>query len=147
MGFLDDVKKGANNLGSSINNTVNSAQSGQRVSNLLHDLGALTWAAKTGQGGPDDAQEWARIEGELNQLAADGTAIDLHLKTAAVPPPPPPAPDAAAPAPPRPRLPRLPRRSCAAARACRSRPAAPAPPPAPAAPAAPAGGSFTLDDL
>ncbi len=120
MGFLDDLKKGANDLGSSISGSVNSTSGPQRVANLLHDLGALTWAAKTGQGGPDDSEEWARIEAELNQLAADGTAIDVKLKTAAAPPPPPPA--AATPAPPAPPAPDA---------AAPPAPAAPAPLPQP----------------
>ena len=55
MGFLDDVKKGASNLGNSINTSVSGQQTSHRVGNLLHDLGALTWAAKIGQAGPDDA--------------------------------------------------------------------------------------------
>jgi hypothetical protein len=149
MGFLDDLKKGANDLGSSISGSVNSTSGPQRAANLLHDLGALTWAAKTGQGGPDDAEEWARIEAELNQLAADGTAVDVKLKTAVAPPPPPPA--AAAPAPPAPpaadsAAPPAPP-APAAADGPPAPPPAPVAPPAPPAPAAPTGGSFTLDDL
>ncbi|HVN50105.1 MAG TPA: hypothetical protein VMT43_01665, partial [Acidimicrobiales bacterium] len=123
MGFLDDLKKGANDLGNSINSSVSGTQSANRVGNLLHDLGALTWAAKTGQAGPNDATEWARIEAELNEIAASGGAVDVSLKTAAAPAPPPPT--APAPPPPPPAA------------------AAPAPPPptgaaeAPAAPASP----------
>ncbi len=158
MGFLDDLKKGANDLGNSISGTVGNAQSGQKASNLLHDLGALTWAAKVGQGGPNDSEEWARIEAELTQLAADGTVIDLKLKTSAAPPPPPPGPAAEAPAPPPADAPAAPTpppapdapAAAAAPPAAAAAPPAPAPPPAPdapAAPAAPAGGSFTLDDL
>ena len=101
MGFLDDVKKGASNLGNSINTSVSGQQTSHRVSNLLHDLGALTWAAKIGQAGPDDATEWARIEAELTEIATAGGAVDVSLKTGATPPPPPPpaAADARDPAP------------------------------------------------
>ena len=120
MGFLDDVKKGASNLGNSINSSVSGQQTSHRVSNLLHDLGALTWAAKIGQAGPDDATEWARIEAELTEIAPAGGAVDVSLKTGATPPPPPPpaAADAAAPPPP-------------------AAPDAPAPPPPPAPPRPP----------
>lgn len=148
MGFLDDVKKGANSLSESINSSVKGTQTKHQASSLLHDLGVLSWKSRTGQGGADDATELARIESELAELVAAGTVIDLTLKTVPPPPPPPPA-AAAAPAPPAPP---------AAEGAAPPPPAAPAPPapappaaeaPAPAPPpAAPAsGGSFTLDDL
>ena len=167
MGFLDDIKKGASDLGNSINSSVSGAQGAQRATNLLHDLGALTWAAKTGQAGPNDSEEWARIEAELTAMADGGQTVDVSLKTSATPPPPPPAaaapapppPAAAAPAPPAPPAPPAapappaPPAAEAPAEAptppAAEAPAPPAPPAAPApAPAAPAsGGSFTLDDL
>src|SRR6185436_13089143 len=112
MGFLDDVKKGANSLSESINSSVKGTQTKHQASSLLHDLGVLSWRSRTGQSGPDDATELARIESELAEIVAAGTAIDLTLKTAAPPPPPPPAaaappapPTAAAPAPPAPPAP------------------------------------------
>jgi hypothetical protein len=150
MGFLDDVKKGASNLGNSLNTSVSGQQTSHRVGNLLHDLGALTWAAKIGQAGPDDATEWARIEAELTEIASAGGAIDVSLKTGSAPPPPPPPAATDAPAPPPPpaaaEAPAPPPPAAAP-----PPPAAPAPPatPAPPAPPAPAppGGSFTLDDL
>jgi hypothetical protein len=98
MGFLDDIKKGADNLSTSINSSVNDNQTKGRVTNLLRDLGSLTWAARTGQSGPDDAHEIARIEAELTDIVATKGALDLSIKTAPAPPPPPPA--AATPPPP-----------------------------------------------
>ncbi len=174
MGFLDDVKKGASNISDSINSSVKSTQTKHQASSLLHDLGVLSWKSRTGQAGADDATELARIEGELAELVAAGTVVDLTLKTAAAPPPPPPAAPAtaAAPAPPAagdaaPPPPAAPAPPPPAAEApAPPPPAAPAPPPpaaesptpppppapAPPAPAPPAdapasGGSFTLDDL
>ena len=148
MGFLDDVKKGASNLGNSINSSVSGTQTAHRVTNLLHDLGALTWAAKIGQAGPDDATEWARIEAELTEISQGGGSVDVSLKTSAAPPPPPPPPagaDASAPPPPPAAAPAPP--PPAAADAPAPPPPPPAPPSAPASPPPPAGGSFTLDDL
>jgi hypothetical protein len=98
MGFLDDLKKGADNLSESINSTVKGTQDKHQASSLLHDLGVLTWKSRTGQTGPDDDTERARIERELADLIAAGTTIELALKSAAPPPPPPPA----APSPPPP---------------------------------------------
>ena len=92
MGFLDDVKKGANSLSESINSSVKGTQTKHQASSLLHDLGVLSWKSRTGQTGADDATELARIEGELAELVAAGTVVDLTLKTAAPPPPPPPRP-------------------------------------------------------
>ncbi|MGZ4757967.1 MAG: hypothetical protein ACXV95_02790 [Acidimicrobiales bacterium] len=166
MGFLDDVKKGASSLSDSINSSVKGTQAKHQASSLLHDLGVLTWRSRTGQPGADDAAELARIEGELADLVAAGSEVDLTLKTAAPPPPPPPAPaapaDAASAAPPPAATPPpapTPPAPPAADAAAPPPPAPPAPapaaeapaPPAPAPPAqpaeAPAPGGFTLDDL
>jgi hypothetical protein len=167
MGFLDDIKKGADNLSTSINSSVSDTQTKNRVTSLLRDLGSLTWAARTGQSDPTDADEQARIEAELADIVATKGALDLGLRTGAPPPPAPPAPPAgAAPAPPAPPA------SAAAPASAADAPAPPAPPappvaapappappapappaPAPPAPAAPATAepapesSFTLDDL
>jgi len=164
MGFLDDVKKGANSLSDSINSSVKGTQTKHQASSLLHDLGVLSWKSRTGQSGVDDATELARIEAELAELVAAGTVIDLNLKTAAAPPPPPPPapappvaetapppPAAAAPAPPAPPAPPADVAPPPPAPAPPAPASAPPAPPAPAeqAPASPpaSGGSFTLDDL
>src|SRR4051794_887048 len=106
MGFLDDIKKGANSLSDSINQSVQGTKTKNQASSLLHDLGVITWKARTGQSSSDDATEQARIEAELAELAAGETPPDLALKTAVAPPPPPPAPGAtAADAPPAPSAP------------------------------------------
>ena len=175
MGFLDDIKKGVDNVGSSINSSVSDNQTKSRVTNLLRDLGSLTWLARTGQSGPDDATEIIRIETELADIAATKGALDLSVKTVLAPPPPPPAapappapPVGAAPAPPAPPADTpfpldpdapVPHPDGVGSAAFPLDPDAPAPPPpAPNPPAAPnppgttpptpAGdASFTLDDL
>jgi len=149
MGFLDDIKKGADNLSTSINSSVSDNQTKGRVTNLLRDLGSLTWAARTGQAGPGDAAEIVRIETDLADIVATKGALDLSLKSVPAPPPPPASPAAAAappppapPAPPFPVDPDAPHGGSADPSTFPLDPDAPAPP-APPAPDA----SFTLDDL
>ena len=97
MGFLDDIKKGADNLSGSINSSVQGTQTKGRVNDLLHDLGVLSWATRTGQAVPDAGAQQARIEAELAEIAT-AAPLDLSLKTAPPPPPgavtPPPPPGA-----------------------------------------------------
>ena len=146
MGFLDDVKKGASNLGNSINSSVSGQQTAHRVGNLLHDLGALTWAVQHGQAGPDADGERARIEAELTEIAAGGGEIDLSLKTSAAPAPPSPPPSTA-PSPDGSSGPPPPPGAATPPPAAVTAPAPPAPAAPPPAAPAPAGGSYTLDDL
>ena len=122
-GFLDDVKKGANSLG--VDQLVGEGHPDEAPGVLLlHD-----WASCRSRGpvspAPTTPPSSPGIEGELAELVAAGTVVDLTLKTAyrlrprrPLPPPrgrPPPAGEAAAPA---------------AGRTCATGPPAPpAPPP------------------
>jgi hypothetical protein len=105
MGFLDDIKKGADNLSTSIGGSVSEAQTKSRVTALLRDLGSITWATRTGQSELTDAAEQVRIEAELADIVATKGALDLGLKTGAPPPPAPPPPAPPPPAPPPPARP------------------------------------------
>ena len=48
MGFLDDLKKGAKDLGSKASEATDDLQTDRKTDQLLHDLGALTWKAEHG---------------------------------------------------------------------------------------------------
>jgi hypothetical protein len=106
MGFLDDLKKGADNLGNKLNESF-SGQGGPTQSQadpLLRDLGALTFLDQTGRLTADQQPHVVRILSELQALEAQGLVIDLALRSAPPPPPraavgapPPPPPAASAP--------------------------------------------------
>ena len=49
MGFLDDLKKGANDLATSVNKGVSDTQSKYKTDHLIHDLGVLTYLEITGR--------------------------------------------------------------------------------------------------
>lgn len=137
MGFLDDLKKGADNLGNKLNDSF-SGQSGPTQSQadpLLRDLGALTFLDQTGRLTEDQQPHVVRILSELQALEAQGLVIDLALRSAPPPPPgaavgatPPPPAGAAAPVPPPPAGGAVPPPPPPAG-------VTTAPPPAPAAPA------------
>jgi hypothetical protein len=113
MGFLDDLKKGADNLGNKLNQGL-SGQSGPTQSQadpLLRDLGVLTYLDQMGRLSEDQQAHVTRVIGELQALEAQGLVLDVGLRSA-----PPPAPGAAATPPPP-----------------ASSDASPPPPPAPAA--------------
>jgi hypothetical protein len=122
MGFLDDLKKGADNLGNKLNQGL-SGQSGPTQSQadpLLRDLGVLTYLDQMGRLGEEQQAEVTRVLGELQSLEGQGLVLDVALRSAPPPPPgtaatPPPPAASGAPVPPPPA------------------PAATPPPPAPAA--------------
>ena len=100
MGFLDDLKKGADNLGNKLNESF-SGQGGPTQSQaepLLRDLGALTFLDQTGRLTAEQQPQVVRILGELQALEAQGLVIDVALRSA--PPPPPGAAVGATPPPP-----------------------------------------------
>jgi hypothetical protein len=111
MGFLDDLKKGADNLGNKLNESF-SGQGGPTQSQaepLLRDLGALTFLDQTGRLTEEQQPHVVRIIGELQALEAQGLVIDVALRSAPPPPPgaavgasPPPPPGASTPPPPAP---------------------------------------------
>jgi hypothetical protein len=109
MGFLDDLKKQADNLTTKVNQGLSGGAGGapgaRQAEPLFRDLGVLTYLA--GAGGLTDDQEAQRqrIVGELQALQGQGVALDLALRTAPPPPPgvgAPPPPGGAAPPPPPP---------------------------------------------
>jgi hypothetical protein len=93
MGFLDDLKKGANNLADSINRGVSSMQQsakpetppGPSPEMLLRDLGVLSYLDHTGRSDAQSAAEAERILGALRELEAAGVALNLMVQSA--PPP------------------------------------------------------------
>lgn len=99
MGFLDDLKKGANDLSASVNKGVNDTQARWKVEHLMHDLGTITYLEATGRGSETSAADKQRVLSELHQAETAGQPFNFVLKTSAVPPPPPPG---ATPAPPPP---------------------------------------------
>lgn len=113
MGFLDDLKKGADNLGSKLNESL-SGQGGPSQSQaepLLRDLGVLTYLDQNGRLTDEQKPHVERVLGELQALEGQGLVIDVALRSAPPPPPgaatgatppPPPAPGAAVPPPPAP---------------------------------------------
>lgn len=117
MGFLDKAKAAAMDLQTKADTALGnsglmggsplSGSSGQ-ADRLLRELGVLTYKNATGQ--PAPAEDYNRVMGELQKLAAAG---QLHLDATttggpAAPPPPPGAAAAAATAPPAPGAPAAP---------------------------------------
>ena len=105
MGFLDDLKKTANQAVSSVNTTIDSTQQKSKANDLLRDLGLLDYLERAGTPHPEAATERERILGELAAIVAQLPEVVAGLKTSAAPPPPvpgaaPPPPGAAAPPPP-----------------------------------------------
>jgi len=139
MGFLDDLKKGADNLGNKLNESF-SGQGGPSQSQadpLLRDLGVLTFLDQTGRLTDEQKPHVERILGELHALEGQGLVIDVALRSA--PPPPPSAATGATPPPPPPGGTAPPPPAPGAAVPPPPPPAAPAtpPPPPPATPATP----------
>jgi hypothetical protein len=117
MGFLDDLKKGADNIGTKINQGL-SGQGGPSQSQaepLLRDLGVLTYLDQMDRLTEDQRPHVTRIIGEIQALEAQGLVLDVALRSAPPPPPgsaagppppgaastaPPPAPGSATPPPP-----------------------------------------------
>lgn len=99
MGFLDDLKKGANDLATSVNKGVSDTQSKYKTDHLIHDLGVLTYLEITGRANDASAMEKQRVLASLQEAEAAGTPVSLTLKTAAAPPPGPPAAGGPPPAP------------------------------------------------
>jgi hypothetical protein len=109
MGFLDDLKKGADNLGNKLNESL-SGHGGPTQSQaepLLRDLGVLTFLDQTGRLTEQQQPHVARVLGELRALEGQGLVLDVALHTAPPPPPgagvgatPPPSPAAVPPPPP-----------------------------------------------
>ncbi len=100
MGFLDDLKKGADNLGNKLNESF-SGQGGPTQSQaepLLRDLGVLTLLDQTGRLTEEQQPHVTRVLGELQALEAQGLVLDVALRSA--PPPPPGAGVGATPPPP-----------------------------------------------
>jgi hypothetical protein len=98
MGFLDDLKRGADQLGTKVNQGLSgqSGASGARQADpLFRDLGVLAYLDRAGQLTESQQAEMTRVLGELQELADQDVVFDLALRTA-----PPPAPGAAAPPPP-----------------------------------------------
>jgi len=105
MGFLDDLKKGADNIAGSINKSVSGAQTptgqpggGPPVTpsdSYFHDLGVLTYQQQTGRATEQTAAEIERVMAGLQQNEQTGQPTSFALRsTAPVPPgpgqPPPP---------------------------------------------------------
>lgn len=109
MGFLDDVKRGADKLAGDINKGLSgSSQPGSKQAEpLLRDLGALTYLDLAGRLDDSAQAERQRVISELQALEGQGVVLDLSLRTAAPPPPgsAPPPPGSAAPTPPPPPAP------------------------------------------
>jgi hypothetical protein len=104
MGFLDDLKRGADQLSNKVNQSLSGqpgAPSAKQADPLFRDLGVLTYLDQTGQLTEAQQADVARVMGELGQLAAQGVVLDMALRTAPPPPPgaAPPPPGSAPPAP------------------------------------------------
>ncbi|MEJ5256480.1 MAG: hypothetical protein WHS89_14135, partial [Acidimicrobiales bacterium] len=110
MGFLDDLKRGADSLSSKINQSLSggSGPSASQVEPLLRDLGVLTFLDQTGRLSEAQQADVQRVLAALQNLEAQGVRLDLALRTApppppgAVPPPPPPPAGVTPPPPPPP---------------------------------------------
>jgi hypothetical protein len=106
MGFLDDLKKGADNLGNKLNQGLSgsSGPSQAQAEPLLRDLGVLTFLDQTGRLTEAQQGEVSRVLGELQALEGQGLQIDTALRSAPPPPPgsapPPPGAPAGTPPPP-----------------------------------------------
>lgn len=99
MGFLDDLKKTANQAVSSVNSTIDTTQQKSKANDLLRDLGLLDYLDRSGTPHPQADAERERILGELAAIVPQVPEVVAGLKTSASPPPPVPG---AAPAPPPP---------------------------------------------
>lgn len=108
MGFLDDLKKGADGLGNKLNQSF-SGSAGPTQSQaepLLRDLGVLTYLDQMGRLTDDQQPHVTRVLGEIQALEAQGLVLDVALRSAPPPPPgstpPPPGAGTATPPPPAP---------------------------------------------
>lgn len=93
MGFLDDLKRGADDLANQTNAALKGGSSiAGRAEPLLRDLGVLTYRERAGTLDEAAAADKERVLAALDVLALEGP-IDLPLRTSAPPPPgaPPPA--------------------------------------------------------
>jgi hypothetical protein len=143
MGFMDDLKRGADQLSGKINQSLSGsgAPSASQAEPLLRDLGVLTYLDQTGRLTDEQQADVQRVMGELQSLEGQGVALPLALRTAPPPPPgstatPPPA-GGAVPPPPPPAAPTPPPPPPGGAVPSPPPPAAPTPPPPP-----PPGGSI-----
>jgi hypothetical protein len=105
MGFLDDLKKGADNLGNKLNQSLSgtSGPTQAQAEPLLRDLGVLTFLDQTDRLTEAQQGEVNRVLGELQALESQGLQIDTALRSAPPPPPgsaPPPPGGATTPPPP-----------------------------------------------
>jgi hypothetical protein len=99
MGFMDDLKRGADQLSGKINQSFSGsgAPSASQAEPLLRDLGVLTFLDQTDRLTEAQQADVQRVMGELQSLEGQGVALPLALRTA---PPPPPGSTAASPPPP-----------------------------------------------
>lgn len=115
MGFLDKVKEVGNQAATSVNQAVNKGQQQfdeqkmrKHADAVLRDLGALVYQRDTGRADASADSAIAALVGQLQELEAAGTPVDLSQRAGAAPAPaapavdggtPPPAPGAVAPPP------------------------------------------------
>jgi hypothetical protein len=151
MGFMDDLKRGADQLSGKINQSLSGTgtPSSSQAEPLLRDLGVLTFLDQTGRLTEDQQADVQRVMSELQAFEAQGVALPLALRTApppppgaATPPPPPggstpPPPPGAASSPPPPGAPTPPPPPVGGSVPPPPPPAAPTPPPPPAGGAVP----------
>jgi hypothetical protein len=143
MGFLDKVKESANQVASSVNETVakgqqsmDQSQSRKAGDALLRDLGAMVYARDTGRGTETTDADIARITADLQAHEAQGGLVDLADRSR------PPAPGSADGAPPPPgaaAAPPPPGGAVAPPPPAAAPPVAPPPPPSSVAPPPPPG--------
>ncbi|MBI2704448.1 MAG: hypothetical protein HYX32_04045 [Actinobacteria bacterium] len=92
MGFLDDLKKGANSMASSINTAVsgdpNQAKPAYPSESYFHDLGVLAYLQQTGRATEQTPAEMERVMTGLQQNEQMGALTSFALRTAAPAPPP-----------------------------------------------------------
>ncbi len=86
MGLLDKVKEGAAQATAAAKDAAQKGQAkldalqAKRASDsLLRDLGATSYAEKSGRAGPNNAADAARIVGKLEQHERDNGEIDLSI--------------------------------------------------------------------
>ena len=86
MGFLDKVKEGAAQASAAAKDVaqkgqakLDTIQAKRAADGLLRDLGAATYAEKTGRAAADNSAEIDRILAALEQHEQDNGPIDLTL--------------------------------------------------------------------
>jgi hypothetical protein len=58
---------------------VKTMQAKRAADAMLHDLGAASYAEKSGRGGPNNGADIDRIVGKLEQFEKDNGPIDLNI--------------------------------------------------------------------